>query len=128
MGSAEDIKEIRMWAVDSVYSSWDGVDIFVSQDAVNWGTAVAANVSIDGDNEWVSVDIADKYGRYVKLQNIDTEAVLGELRGYEFQALITASSSSLRPPGLASLMRNLSFPDPEAVDFVIVLELKMESP
>jgi len=128
MGSAEDIREIRIWAVDSVYSSWDGVDIYVSQDVVNWGTAVAANVSIDGDNEWVSVDIADKYGRYVRLQNIDTEAVLGELRGYEFQALIPTSSSSWRPPGMASLMPNLAFPAAEAVDFVIVLELKAPSP
>lgn len=38
------------------------------------------------------------------------------------------SSSSWRFPGMASLMPNLAFPAPEAVDFVIVLELKMGPP
>jgi hypothetical protein len=56
-----------------------------------------------------SVEITDKYGRYVRLQNIDTRMVDGSLRGYEFEALIErTSSSSLRPPGMASLAPVLS--------------------
>lgn len=152
MGSVRNIKGIRIWGVGGQASRWDLVDIYVSEDAVNWGTGVATDVSIDGDNEWVDVNIIDKYGRYIKLQNIDTRMVDGSLMGYEFQALIS-TSSSLKPPGMASLVPSLTLVgpshrpwtmserasilpplsairkplglfSPEAVEFVIILELK----
>jgi hypothetical protein len=156
MGSVRNIKQIGIWGVSSQASRWDGVNVYVSDDTVNWGTAVGANVSIVGDNEWVYIDIVDKYGRYIRLQNIDTRMVDGSLQGYEFQALVSSSSSLIRPPGLASLGSGLAWAappyglqtmgeragilptigggippallSPEAVKFVIVLELKAPAP
>jgi len=65
-GSSKDIKKIRS------RSSWTGdpidVDIYVSNDTENWGTAVATGIDTFQDtSEWIEYDVTDKSGRYMKI-------------------------------------------------------------
>ena len=50
------------------------VDIYVSDDKENWGSAVATGISTWQDTSaWVEIDSTDKDGRYIKVIINDTE-------------------------------------------------------
>ena len=56
------------------------VDIYVSEDKVTWGTAVASNIATWQDTTvWQEVDTTDKNGRYVKVEITATEDALKSL-------------------------------------------------
>ena len=45
------------------------VDVYVSDDLQNWGTAVATNITTWQDtSSWVEIDTIDKVGRYIKVE------------------------------------------------------------
>jgi len=59
----------------------DDVNIYVSDDKANWGTAVASGITTWQDTTaWVEVDVTDKNGRYVKVEIVSTESADNYLR------------------------------------------------
>ena len=57
------------------------VDVFVSMNKTDWGTAVATAINTWQDTAaWVEVDTTDKEGRYIKVVIEDTEAGTNHIR------------------------------------------------
>ena len=119
MGSVSNIQQIRVYVGDTAASNWDDVDIYVSEDPDDWGSAVRANVSITGTNTLVTVDVDDKDGRYIRLDNINTLDDDDYLRGYEIEVFIgptaatstnsmTSTGAASRPSGVTSFMAGLA--------------------
>jgi hypothetical protein len=88
MGRVGNIRQIRVWVGETGASDWDGVYVYVSEDAITWGDPVIVLVSLAGYNEWSAGDIDNKDGRYIKLEHIETRHGGELLQGYEFEAFI----------------------------------------
>lgn len=124
MPKAGNIQWIKVYVGNTAASDWDDVDIYVSEDPDDWDDpAVRANISITGTNTWVPVDVDDKDGRYIKLDNINPQDEHNYLRGYEIEVLIspttatstnsmTSTEVASRPSGVTSFMAGLAYPTP----------------
>ncbi|MBE3122960.1 MAG: discoidin domain-containing protein [Thermoplasmata archaeon] len=66
------IKKVKSRSVTS--SDPEDVNVYVSMNVTDWGTAVASHVTTWQDTlTWVEVDSTDKIGRYIKIEAIKTE-------------------------------------------------------
>ncbi|MHC4175302.1 MAG: discoidin domain-containing protein [Planctomycetota bacterium] len=77
MGEFTAIEKVRgrsMTAYDPA-----SVDIYVSDDLVSWGLAVATGITAWQDtSSWVEIDTIDKIGRYIKVEVTATEGDGGD--------------------------------------------------
>ncbi|MHA1303623.1 MAG: discoidin domain-containing protein [Candidatus Heimdallarchaeaceae archaeon] len=72
LGSSKDIKKMRFRGQGT--AAPDDMDIYISDNKADWGTAVATAVDPNSyGSAYTDVDVTDKTGRYVKFDIISTE-------------------------------------------------------
>jgi len=73
------------------------VSIEENQSKPDVWTNLGSGFEFKGYNEWVTQDVADTYGRWVKLYGIITDDSLNYLKGYEIEIYDADSSSWISP-------------------------------
>ncbi len=89
LGQNLTIKKVRGRSITSADPI--DVDIYISDNKSDWGTAVATGISSWNDTDaWQEVDTTDKTGRYIKVVIIDTEDIFDSIKwGQIFGTYIT---------------------------------------
>ncbi|KYK23441.1 hypothetical protein AYK24_07575 [Thermoplasmatales archaeon SG8-52-4] len=78
LGQSYTVKKVR--GRSDFFDDPIDVNIYVSENKTNWGTAVATGINTWQDTfSWVEVDTVDKDGRYIKIEIIDTESMIHTL-------------------------------------------------
>ncbi len=73
LGASYTVEKVRGRSISP--NDPNDIDIYVSADTINWGVAVATNITTWRNNSsWVEIDTTDKEGRYVKVDILDTES------------------------------------------------------
>lgn len=110
------------------------VDIYVSEDGITWGAAVASGITTWRDtSDWVEINVASKRGRYVKIEIVDTENVNDFLN---FGAATPSSFAILdiygRQNDVISIGSEVAFPDADwdggSTRYTITVQTADDSP
>ncbi|MEM4700686.1 MAG: discoidin domain-containing protein [Candidatus Bathyarchaeia archaeon] len=73
LGEPMNISRVRIYQGQYDWGSTAGINIYVSNDSQNWGSAVWTG-RIDGDNQWVASGQFQAQGRYIKLESRSNSA------------------------------------------------------
>jgi len=107
LGETYTIKKVRGRSKET----WDPTDvnIYVSDDKENWGSAVASGISTFQDTEvWAEEDTTDKSGRYIKVEIVETE-IGGYVRWGELKIFDAYGDVSPEPSPVNTMLFGCNF-------------------
>ncbi len=97
LGETKNVQRVRIRAhTDYLASRLKNVDVYVSDDPGNWGTAVADNLSFQATG-WNERDLTPKQGRYVRFINIGTLNSPGIIYSWEMEVEVEEISLAFNP-------------------------------
>ena len=90
-GYPREISQVEWYCTSDSKTRITSCDIYVSNDTVNWGSAVATDVAFSIVDSWNGIAFTAKVGRFIKIADIDTTQASHYLLGYEIKAYCDVS-------------------------------------